>query len=132
MGMTVAEYRAMLAGDEKPKARSKYHNRACRDLVDDLPFASRKELRRWNELKTLQQAGTITDLQRQVRFQFPLPDGTLLRYTPSNRAVTYIADFVYTENGQRVVEDAKGMRTDVYKIKAALMLGLNGIKIREV
>lgn len=114
------------------RGRSKYHNKACRDLVDGLPFASRKELRRWNELKLLERGGVVTDLRRQVRFQFPLPDGTLLRYTPSNRAVTYVADFVYTEAGQRVVEDAKGMRTDVYKLKAALMLGLNGIKIREV
>ena len=50
------------------------------------------------------------------------------------RAATYIADFVYTENGKTVVEDVKSpaTRTDVYKLKKKLMLYKFGIEIREV
>ena len=44
-----------------------------------------------------------------------------------------MADFVYTdvETGETVVEDTKGFRTDVYKIKRKLMLKVHGIKIKE-
>jgi hypothetical protein len=48
------------------------------------------------------------------------------------QAVKYVADFVYTENGKRVVEDTKGFRTKDYIIKRKLMLWVHGIKIREV
>jgi hypothetical protein len=44
---------------------------------------------------------------------------------------TYVADFVYSEAGREVVEDAKGVLLDVYKIKRKLMLALHGIEIRE-
>lgn len=111
--------------------RNKYHNSKCLSS-DGMKFDSKKELRRWEQLRMLERGKVISDLQRQVRFNFPLPNGDLLRYTPSNRAVTYVADFVYFDNGNQVVEDAKGVRTDVYKLKAALMLALNGIKITEV
>lgn len=47
------------------------------------------------------------------------------------RACTYIADFVYTENGKLVVEDCKGMKTESYKIKKKLMLYVHGIQIKE-
>lgn len=48
------------------------------------------------------------------------------------RPVKYIADFVYEKDGKTVVEDAKGMKTDVYKIKRKLMLSIYGIRIQEV
>jgi hypothetical protein len=48
------------------------------------------------------------------------------------RPVKYVADFVYMENGERVVEDAKGVRTKEYVIKRKLMLQRYGIQIREV
>ena len=46
-------------------------------------------------------------------------------------AVTYVADFTYLENGQYVVEDFKGMKTDVYKLKKKLLLWRFGLQIRE-
>lgn len=49
------------------------------------------------------------------------------------REVKYIADFTYRDSeGNFIVEDAKGFRTDVYKIKKKLMLWRYGIEIREV
>lgn len=50
------------------------------------------------------------------------------------RAVKYIADFTYRENGQLVVEDVKSdaTRTDAYKIKKKLMLSVYGVRIKEV
>lgn len=89
----------------------------------------------------LEQAGEIRDLKRQVKFelipaQFE-PDTLTKTGKPKRgkcieRAVCYYADFVYTENGETVVEDAKGIRTDTYKIKRKLMLYKYGIRIKEV
>ena len=47
------------------------------------------------------------------------------------RPVTYIADFVYYEGKKEIVEDVKGYRTDVYKLKKRLMWVVHGIEIRE-
>lgn len=94
-------------------------------------YDSRKEHRRANELRLLQRAGIISNLREQVAFEL-IPaqrdaDGKLLE-----RACKYIADFVYTDNnGNTVVEDTKGMRTDVYRIKRKLMLLVHGIRITE-
>ncbi|KDD41088.1 PF06356 domain protein [Bordetella bronchiseptica OSU095] len=46
--------------------------------------------------------------------------------------MTYVGDFSYIEDGRRVVEDAKGMRTRDYIIKRKLMLEKHGITVREV
>jgi len=81
----------------------------------------------------MEKAGLITGLSRQVRFEL-VPsqrdaDGKLVA-----RSVSYIADFVYSEGDTPVVEDVKsdGTRTDVYRIKRALMYQRYGIQIREV
>ncbi len=94
-------------------------------------YASRKEHRRANELKLLQRAGLISGLREQVRYELiPAqrgPDGRVIE-----RACAYIADFVYTDQqGNTIVEDTKGMRTDVYRIKRKLMLYVHGIIIKE-
>ena len=91
---------------------------------DGITHDSIREANRWCELKLLERAGKITDLQRQVKFELlPKQDG--------ERAVYYIADFVYTEDGKQVVEDAKGFRTKEYKLKKRMLLYFKGIKIRE-
>lgn len=41
------------------------------------------------------------------------------------------ADFVYLEHGKEIVEDTKGMRTQVYVMKRKLMKALYGITILE-
>lgn len=94
--------------------------------------ASNKETRRAQHLQTLLAAGLISDLREQVDFEL-IPAqrdeaGKLLE-----RACDYRADFVYNDDqGKRHVEDAKGMRTDVYKLKRKLMLQVHKIRIEEV
>nr|DAL18325.1 MAG TPA_asm: Endonuclease [Caudoviricetes sp.] len=57
----------------------------------------------------------------------------ILRQKKQSRGkFTYLADFVYEKGSQTIVEDVKGMKTDVYKIKRKLMLYFHGIKIKEV
>jgi hypothetical protein len=109
-------------------SRSKYH--AKKITRDGITHASIKEYSRYQELLLLERAGAIQELKRQVRFEL-IPsqryDGKVVE-----RPVHYIADFVYEENGQRVVEDAKGCRTKDYILKRKMMLYLCGIRIREV
>lgn len=102
---------------------SKYH--ATRTVVDGITFDSKREAARYTELKLMQRAGLISDLRRQVKFE-------LIPKQQGERAVSYIADFVYSEDGQTVVEDVKGVRTPVYRIKKKLMLWRHGVRIREV
>lgn len=102
---------------------NKYGNIKTRTF-DGIKHDSRKEANRWCELKLLQRAGEISDLKRQVKFE-------LIPKQEGERACTYVADFVYIENGKKVVEDVKGKRTEVYKIKRKLMLWVHGIRIRE-
>jgi hypothetical protein len=91
---------------------------------DGEKFDSIKELNRWGVLRLLERAGKIQHLQRQVKYELiPKQDG--------ERACSYIADFVYHEDGKLVVEDCKGYRTEGYKIKKKLMLWVHGIKIKE-
>ena len=93
-------------------------------------FDSRREAVRYQELRFLLRMGLISDLQLQVPFEL-IPSqkrgGKVVE-----RPVKYIADFVYKENGETVVEDVKGVRTKDYVIKRKLMLWQYGIQIREV
>lgn len=102
---------------------SKYN--AKKTTVDGIAFDSAREAHRYKQLALMVKAGAIKDLQLQVRYHLiPKQDG--------ERAVDYIADFVYMENGALMVEDSKGVRTRDYVIKRKLMLQVHGIKIKEV
>lgn len=103
---------------------SKYANKKTE--IDGVLFDSRKEAGRYQELRLLERAGEITDIERQVTYE-------LIPKQQGERAVKYIADFRYKDkDGQVVVEDVKGYKTEVYKIKRKLMLHRHGIRIREV
>lgn len=108
----------------------KYGNRKI--TVDGITFDSQKEAVRYQELLLLQRAGQIFNLQRQVPFVL-IPkqerNGKVIE-----RAVVYKADFVYTENGEDIVEDVKSeaTKTKEYIIKRKLLLWQFGIRIREV
>ena len=101
----------------------KYKN--VKTVLDGITFDSKKEATRYAELKLLAKSGLIQNLRLQVPFE-------LIPKQQGERAVKYIADFVYTENGETVVEDVKGIKTDVYKIKKKLMLKVHGLRIKEV
>jgi hypothetical protein len=105
-------------------AMSKYGN--IKTVTSDgIKHDSIKEANRWCELKLLERAGVIQDLQRQVKF-------LLIPKQEGERAVYYVADFTYTENGKSVVEDTKGMRTKEYILKRKMMLYFHGVKIKEI
>lgn len=122
---------------------NKYHNKKVTSY-DGIQHDSKKEARRWCELKLLQKAGKISELQRQVEFELiPAQYETYERFSKKGekladgmrlveRKCCYIADFVYTENGQRVVEDTKGVKTKDYIIKRKLMLYVHHVRIREI
>lgn len=108
--------------------RSKYH--AKKTCVDGITFDSRREADRYLILKSMEEAGAIEDLRRQVRYELvPAFDVDGRHYRP----VFYVADFVYIdkETGEEVVEDVKGMRTDVYRLKSKLFARRYGKVIKE-
>jgi len=100
----------------------KYRNQPI--TIDGLRFDSQAEARRWQQLKLLERAGVILELQRQVTF--PIAWNGI-------KICSYRADFVYRETatGEQVIEDVKGMLTPEYRIKAKLMAA-QGLPIREV
>lgn len=110
----------------------KYGNKKCE--VDGIKFDSGHEAQRYAELKLLEKAGVISNLERQRVY-------TLLGIQKDKagniieRPVKYIADFVYKDkHGKTVVEDAKSpaTRTPAYIIKRKLMLAIYGIRVIEV
>lgn len=98
---------------------SKYFN--CKTFYGGNVYDSKKEAKRAYELDLLRRAGFISNLERQRRFV--LQDGFKIR-GKSIREITYIADFYYYDNNKKVwiVEDTKGFRTDIYKLKKKLFL----------
>jgi len=98
------------------KRPHKYKAKAT--TVDGIRFASAKEARRYGELKLLQMAGKISQLELQPRYKVVIEE-------------TYVADFRYIENGETITEDVKGCLTREYKRKRKAMLKQHGVTIRE-
>ncbi|MFO0937853.1 MAG: DUF1064 domain-containing protein [Gemmataceae bacterium] len=86
-------------------------------------FDSQSEFRRWQELQVQAAAGRICGLRKQVSFPLHATNGEVI--------TRYRADFVYVENGRRIVEDRKGHRTAAYKMKRKWLKAEYGIDIRE-
>ncbi len=105
---------------------NKYRNK--KTVFDGVPFDSKREAARYAVLKLLERGKVITDLQMQVPFILAPSVIVAGRKKPP---LKYIADFVYMENGKQVIEDVKGVLTDVYVIKRHLMM-VNGYEIKEV
>ena len=106
---------------------------AKKTAVDGITFDSRKEATRYRELKALERVGKIDRLELQPRFV--LMDG--FRYEgKAIRKIEYVADFLYRDLStcELIVEDVKGVKTDVYKIKKKLFLKRYGneYKFKEV
>lgn len=104
----------------------KYRNKKTE--IDGILFDSKKEAARYAELKLLEKAGEIKDLELQPKFELmPKQKG---KYR-NERNCVYIADFSYFENGEKIVEDVKGKKTRDYIIKRKLMLEKYGISVKE-
>lgn len=119
--------------------RTKYHSQKV--TRDGMTFDSVKEYKRYQELLLLERAGAIQDLKRQVEYIL-IPAqreqdtvgkrGGIIKGKTIEQKCSYVADFVYTENGQSVVEDTKGFKTKDYIIKRKLMLYVHGVNIKEI
>nr|DAL90270.1 MAG TPA: Endonuclease [Caudoviricetes sp.] len=109
---------------------AKYGNK--KTTLNGMTFDSKKEARRYSELLLLERAGAIHNLQTQVKYVLIPSQRDPVTGKVIERECAYKADFVYTENGETVVEDMKGFRTKDYIIKRKLMLKVHGIRIREV
>lgn len=108
--------------------RNKYNNRKV--TVDGIKFDSKHEAEIYSQLKMLERCNKITNLRLQVPFIL------LEKYKINNRTVReikYIADFTFiNSDGQLEVWDAKGVRTDCYKLKKKIFEFRYGIEIKEV
>lgn len=112
-----------LFGNAFGQRRSKYCAKAT--YLDGKRFASKKEAARYGQLKAMADAGYIKNLNTQVPFEIKINDKKICKY---------LADFCYEEvaTGESVVEDVKGFRTDIYKLKKKLVEAIYGISIKEV
>jgi hypothetical protein len=112
--------------------RSKYA--AVPTTIDGVRFSSKKEAARYMELKMLQKAGEIHGLELQPKF--PLYVGKVgQRIERADKPVcSYIADFRYREGPTGIlrIEDVKGMKTPVYRLKKKMVEAQYGITVREV
>lgn len=116
--ITAEEYKQLCEG----KSKSKYRNKKV--TIDGIRFDSQHEANRWCELKLMERSGLISELERQVKF-------VLIAKSEHGRAIHYIADFTYRQDGRLIIEDAKGFKTDVYRLKKRMMAEM-GLEIVEV
>lgn len=107
------------------KTQHKY--RAVRTTVDGVTFASKREAKRFGELKILQAAGKISELKLQPKYRLHAPNG--------DEIAVYVGDFSYVEDGRVVVEDVKSPATRkiaTYRLKKKWVKAEYGIEIHEV
>jgi hypothetical protein len=98
--------------------------KAIRTVVEGIQFDSRGESVRYLELRNLERAGIIKNLERQPEFEIAINGKLIFKYR---------ADYAYDEDGVRVIEDFKSeaTKTPVYRIKKKAVEAAYGIKIRE-
>ena len=116
--MTIDQYDRLVKGKSPALKRSKYG--AKKTEVDGTTFDSRLEADRYEHLRLLEMAGEIVDLELQPKFELLAKFED--QWGTKHRAINYVADFRYqiVKTGEIIVEDAKGMETRVFKLKAKL------------
>jgi hypothetical protein len=115
-----------------PAAPSKHLN--VKTTVDGITYDSSKEAKRAAQLEMMQDAGIITELARQVRFELA-PGVRLAGERRKKPALRYYADFTYMRDGCQVIEDTKSDHTrklEAYRIKKHLMKSVLNLDITEV
>lgn len=118
MKISQETYRRLLNNSISAK-QNKYHNKKV--IVNGIKFDSKKESKRYMQLKLLEKANLINELELQKLFELQP------KYTNANgehiRAITYKADFYYYDNQKKkyIIEDTKGIKTEVYKIKKKML-----------
>ncbi|WP_227430432.1 DUF1064 domain-containing protein [Psychrobacter sp. I-STPA6b] len=110
----------------RPK-KPKYKN--IKVEIDGVKFDSKKEAKRYQDLKLLERSGGIKNLELQP--EFVIADAVVLdgRKRPARK---YKADFSYMRDGKLVVEDVKGIKTPMYRLKRHLVKLIHGIEVTEI
>ena len=101
--------------------KSKYRN--IKVELDGYKFDSKKEAKRYADLKLEMRAGTITNLELQPKFRFEINGRRLREKRHRAKQITYTADFRYMRDGVEIVEDVKSaatLKTNLFKVKKAL------------
>ncbi len=107
--------------DQFSTAKVKPHKYgAIKTEVDGIMFASKREATRYQELTILEKSGVIQSLSIQPKFE--LQAVFVDNMGKRQRAINYVADFAYMENGKSIIEDSKGFETAVFKIKKKMFL----------
>lgn len=106
---------------------SKYRNTPT--TFAGLKFDSKREAARWGELCILERVGRISGLRRQVAYELA-PSVKFEGAKRAQPALRLIVDFEYTEDGQKICEDVKGVVTTAFTIKRHLMLSQHGVQVR--
>jgi len=122
------------------QSKSKY--RAQKVTFDGITFDSKKEGLYYLKLKDMERCGEISNLRLQVPFELipAIYEDEVVHLKTKDKvvprcvqkAVHYIADFVYEKDGKEYVVDTKGVRLGEYILKKKMMYALLGIKIIEV
>lgn len=89
-------------------------------------FASKKEMKRYAELRLLERAGEIRGLELQPEFRVSIND---------QHFCTYTADFAYTEKGERIIEELKSTGTAkdaAYRLRKKAAELFYGIKVKVI
>lgn len=128
----------LLGQGKKPEKSSKYHN--IKMEVNGIKFDSAKEAKKYSELMLLLETGEIRNLQLQR--QYTLQEGYVTPQGERVKPIKYIADFAYERSAGKdtygyeiwlpVTLDTKGVKTDVYRMKAKMFLAKYGYPITEV
>jgi len=134
------------AGVKLEAPRSKYGAKPL--VVDGFRFDSRREAARYRELRLLEKAGQIADLELQPHYPIvvvevwrlmrsaewvQIPGDSVIPLIDCGR---YTADFQYRDKstGAVVIEDVKSKptRTTAYRLRKRLVEAIYGVKITEV
>ena len=136
ISMSLDQYRReILKQLDKPKAAKRNKFNASKVECDGMTFDSKKEHKRYIELKAMQQRGEIRDLQHHTKFELA-PKVKIEGEKRAKPALRYFADFTYyIITGEYIVEDVKSEATrkkDSYRNKKHLMKTVLNIDVREV
>lgn len=133
--MSIDQYRReILKQSDKPKAAKRNKFNAQKVELDGMTFDSKKEYKRYIELKAMQQRGEIHGLEHHTKFELA-PKTKLDGEKRAKPAVRYFADFTYYIADKYIVEDVKSAATrklPSYRTKKHLMKTVHGIDIKEV
>lgn len=120
--MSIPDLLLSMIAKDKP---SKY--RSVKTQVDGISFDSKKEAKRYSELRLLERAGEISNLELQPRYEIVVNGIYIGRYRADFR-------FINSRDGKTTIEDvkSKATKTEAYKLRKKIVEAIYGISVNEV